>query len=211
MSEKLGSNQIRRPPNRNVIRADDATIEDIRITGNTGYVTISYGVRGGFNMINMELVTLIVNQDTVLQDRRGRNISLWDLRKGMIVNAVFSATMTFSQPPQARAYRITVMGNRDTQPPRPPGPSGPPRPPETTVGTIIQVDVRDRFLYTVSSSNITDLRRYVITEDTRILNRNGNRIQLRDLRTGQRVRVEHANWQTRSIPPQTVAYVVRVL
>lgn len=208
MDEKLGSNQIRRPPNRNVIRTDDATIEEVRITGNTGHVTISHGVQGGFNMINMELVVLIVNQDTVLQDRRGRNIKLRDLRKGMIVNAVFSAAMTFSQPPQARAYRITVVGNRDTRPPRPPVP---PRHSETTVGTIVQVDVRYGFLYTVSSSGIRDLTRFVITDDTRILNRNGNRIQLRNLRIGQRVRVEHANWQTLSIPPQTVAYVVRVL
>ena len=165
MDEKIASNQMRRPPNRNVIRADDATIEEIRITANTGYVTISYGVPGDFNSIHMELVTLVVSQDTVIQDRRGRNINLRDLREGMIVDAVFSAAMTFSQPPQARAYNITVVGNRETGSPRPPSHPGSPRPPsqprpvETTVGTVIQVDVRNGFLYTAGSSNVTDLRR----------------------------------------------------
>lgn len=198
MDEYLSSNQIDRVPFRNVIRANDARIEEVRISRNTGYVTISHGVPGSFDTINMELVTLLVGQNTIIQDRRGRNINLRDLREGMVVDAVFSANMTFSIPPQASAYRITVAERRN-------------RNRETTVGTVLQVDIRNRFLYTGSFSRLIDLIRFVITNDTVILNRNGNRISLRDLRPGQRVRVEHANWQTASIPPQTVAYTVRIL
>lgn len=171
----------------------------MRISRNTGYVTISHGVLGDFATINMVLVTLVVSQNTVIQDRRGRNTNLRDLREGMVVDAVFSANMTFSIPPQARAYRITVAERRSD------------RNRETTVGTVLQLDIRNRFIYTGSFSRAIDLMRFVITNDTIILNRNGNRISLRNLRPGKRVRVEHANWQTASIPPQTVAYTVRVL
>lgn len=197
MDKNLSSTQTGRPPNRNVIRAEAAIIEEVRINGNMGYVTISYGIPDRFNTINMELVTLVVNQNTIIQDNRRRNLRLRDLRKGMVVDAVFSAAMTFSIPPQARAYRITVIEENRSR--------------ETTTGMVMQVDLRNRFLYTGSPRNIVDLKRFVITDDTEIFNRNGNSISLRNLRPGQRVRVEHANWQTRSIPPQTVAYLVRVL
>lgn len=197
MDKNLSSTQTGRLPNRNVIRAEAAIIEEVRITRNMGYVTISYGITDRFNTINMELVTLVVNQNTIIQDNRRRNLRLRDLRKGMVVDAVFSAAMTFSIPPQARAYRITVIEENRNR--------------ETTTGMVMQVDLRNRFLYTGSPRNIVDLKRFVITDDTEIFNRNGNSISLRNLRPGQRVRVEHANWQTRSIPPQTVAYLVRVL
>lgn len=197
MDKNLSSTQTGRPPNRNVIRAEAAIIEEVRINGNMGYVTISYGIPDRFNTINMELVTLVVNQNTIIQDNRRRNLRLRDLRKGMAVDAAFSAAMTFSIPPQARAYRITVIEENRSR--------------ETTTGMVMQVDLRNRFLYTGSPRNIMDLKRFVITDDTEIFNRNGNSISLRNLRPGQRVRVEHANWQTRSIPPQTVAYLVRVL
>lgn len=197
MDKNLSSTQTGRLPNRNVIRAEAAIIEEVRINGNMGYVTISYGIPDRFNTINMELVTLVVNQNTIIQDNRRRNLRLRDLRKGMVVDAVFSAAMTFSIPPQARAYRITVIEENRNR--------------ETTTGMVMQVDLRNRFLYTGSPRNIVDLKRFVITDDTKIFNRNGNSISLRNLRPGQRVRVEHANWQTRSIPPQTVAYLVRVL
>jgi hypothetical protein len=34
---------------------------------------------------------------------------LSELREGMVVDTEFSSAMTFSIPPQARAYRITVV------------------------------------------------------------------------------------------------------
>lgn len=201
-SKQFGQVPDSNRPNRrdrpgNSMRAQNATIEEIRITRDTGYVTISYGVQRDFNAINMEIVTLIVSRNTIIQDRRGRNISVRDLREGMVVDAVFSQAMTRSIPPQSRAYRITVVGDKQAR--------------ETTVGTVIQVDVRNRFLYTASSTNVMDMMRFVISDETIILNRNGRRINLSNLRTGQRVRVDHANWQTASIPPQTVAYEVRVI
>jgi hypothetical protein len=51
---------------------------------------------------------------------------------------------------------------------------------------------------------------FTITPDTIIRNRRGSLIELEDLNIGTMVRVEHATFQTMSIPPQSVAYVVEV-
>ena len=98
MDDSLNSNQLDRFFS-NIIRRRNAVIERINFIGNTGYITI----------FSNELITLVVNINTVIQDNRGRNISARSLRRGMVVDAVFSAMMTRSIPPQSRAYKITVV------------------------------------------------------------------------------------------------------
>lgn len=183
--------------NEDVIRTRDSIIEEIRTDRNTGFVTISYGVKGDFNMTHMELVTLIVSRDTIIQDRSRRNIPLSDLREGMTVDTEFSSAMTFSIPPQSRAYRITVVSRNTNS--------------NITVGTVLLVDTRNGFLYTGNANDNLSQMRFVINNSTSIIDRNGRRIQLRDIRNGQRVRVEHATFQTSSIPPQTTAFVVQII
>jgi len=182
---------------RNVIFADNAIIEEIFIDNRTGFVTISYGVMGEFCMVHMELVTLVVSQDTIIRDQFGQSMSLRDLREGMIVDAEFSSAMTRSIPPQARAYRITFINQQNNS--------------NITEDFVLSVDTNNSFLYTGNANDIYSQMRFVINDSTMILDRRGNRIRLRDLRPGQRVRVEHANFQTMSIPPQTTAFVVQVL
>ncbi len=183
--------------NDNVIRTQDSTIEEIRIDRNTGFVTISYGIKRDFNLTYVELVTLVVSRDTIIRDRAGRDIPMSELRVGMVVDTEFSSVMTASIPPQARAYRITVVkSSRDTS---------------ITVGRVLSVDLRNGFLYTGNADDIMSQMRFVITNTTLILDRRGSRIPLRDIRPGERVRVEHANFQTRSIPPQTTAFVVQII
>lgn len=180
-----------------IIFADNAIIEEIFIDNRTGFVTISYGVMGEFCMVNMELVTLIVSQDTVIRDQFGQNMSLRDLREGMIVDAEFSSAMTRSIPPQSRAYRITVINQGNNS--------------NITEDFVLSVDTNNNFLYTGNANDIYSQMRFVINDSTRIMDRRGNRIRLRDLRPGQRVRIEHANFQTMSIPPQTTAFVVQII
>jgi hypothetical protein len=189
------SNQC--PCNGDVIRTRDSIIEEIRTDRNTGFVTISYGVMGDFNITHMELVTLIVTRDTIIQDSYGRNMRLSDLHEGMMVNAEFSSAMTFSIPPQSRAYRIIAVNRNAAS--------------NITVGTVLSVDLRNGFLYTGNANDSLSQMRFVITNSTLILDRNGRRIQLRDIRRCQRVRVEHATFQTASIPPQTTAFVVQII
>lgn len=188
----------RRPQSNDVIRAKDAMIEDIMFDNRTSYVTISYGVMGDYlSMIHIQEVVLIVDQSTRIRDQFGQNLSVRDLRKGMVVDAVFSASMTRSIPPQARAFNITVRNQQGTS--------------QFYDGRVLNVDTRNNFLTTGSRNNPSSQMRFVITNSTMIWDRRGNRIRLRDIRPGQLVRVEHANFQTASIPPQTTAFTVWVL
>jgi hypothetical protein len=180
-----------------VIFVQDAIIEEIVIDNRTGFVTISYGVMGDRCMVFMQLVTLVVGRDTVIRSQFGQDLSLRDLREGMIVDAEFSSAMTKSIPPQSRAFRITVIRQNDSI--------------SITEDRILSVDTNNGFFYTGDANDMLSQMRFVVNNETRIMDRRGNRIRLRDLRPGQLVRVEHANFQTMSIPPQTTAFTVQVL
>ena len=190
-----GGNQ--RPESADTIKARDAIIEEIRIDRNVGYVTISYGVKGDFHMDRKERVTLIVSDYTIIQDRSRRNMRLSELRKGMVVDAEFSSAMTFSIPPQSRAFRIIVVNKNVSS--------------NITTGRVVSIDCRKDVLDVVYSNGRSNLIRFIITDSTVILDRRGNRISLRNIMHGQRVRVEHANFQTASIPPQSPAFVVQMI
>jgi hypothetical protein len=188
--------RIRQPLN-NVIISENAFIEEISIVNQTGFVTISYGVMDEFNIINMNLVTLIVSQNTTIRDQFGQRLYLRNLREGMTIHAEFSVSMTKSNPPHSIAFRIIVINDNDAT--------------NVTVGRILSIDTYYGFLYTGNSNDINSQMRFVVTDSTIIMNRSGNRIRLRNLRPGQSVRVEHANFQTMSIPPQTTAFSIQVI
>ncbi len=182
--------------NQGTISVQNALIEEIMIDQGVGRVTISYGELGDFDIIHMNVVTLIVGPQTLIRDQFGQRISLRDLTEGMTIDAVFSSAMTRSIPPQSQAFRITVVSDMDFS---------------VTVGRVLRVDLRNGFLYTGRADDPLSQMQFAITPSTLILNRNGNRISLRDIRLGQMVRVEHAIFQTASIPPQTTAYRVQAL
>jgi len=196
MDDFIVNEQRMRSPS-NVIIAENAVIENISTDNRTGYVTISYGVMGEFCMIHMELVTLVVNRDTIIRDQFGKTLSLRDLSEGMIVDAEFSSAMTRSIPPQATAFRITVVNNNSNA--------------QVTEGRVLDIDLNNRFLYAGNPNDRYSQIRFVITDSTVIRDRRGRQIRLMDLRPGDFVRVEHANFMTMSIPPQTTAFNVQVL
>lgn len=181
-----------------VIRVENARIESISIDNNTGNVRISYSVPGERNRHQSQTVVLIVSRDTIIQDQFGQRLSMRDLREGMHIDAEFSSVMTRSIPPQARAFRIIVRNRKD-------GSSN------IKLGMIINVDVANRFFVTGSPNNLRNQMRFSVSNSTVILDRRGNRIDLRNLQPAMMVRVEHADFQTASIPPQTTAFRVQVL
>jgi hypothetical protein len=79
-----------------------------------------------------------------------------------------------------------------------------------TQGRILGIDERNRRIVVGDISDPTSVIQFTITQDTIIRNRRGNLLGLVDLNIGAAVRVEHATFQTMSIPPQSVAYVVEV-
>lgn len=205
MDEYYANNNVDgRRMSSNVIHVKDAIIEEIFHEDRTSYVTISYGVLDDYNTINMTLLRLVVDRNTVIRDMRGRNITVSDLRVGNVVDASFSSAMTRSIPPQSSAYMITVV--REYVNPYP----------ESNISyivedRIIEVDTTNNFVLTGIRDDIMTQMRFVVNNNTDIYDRRQNRIRLRDLRPGQMIRVEHANFMTLSIPPQTTAYQIWVI
>lgn len=185
-----------RPPNRDVIQVFSAVIDAISRERNTTYITVSYndcigcaGLRGP--------VRLVVNNDTIIQDERGRNIRAGELERGMTVDANFSSAMTRSIPPQAQAFYIRVR-RRFVRP-------------EVTTGRIIEINTRNNFILVLRNQNPASAVRFNISPDTVILDLFGRRTTLSSLIPGFRVRVEHASFMTASIPPQTTAFTIRMI
>lgn len=179
-------------PNRNVIRVFSAVIEEIFRDRNATFVTIAYD-----NNRSRSLVRLVVNQETAIYDERGRNIRAAELARGMTVDASFSSAMTRSNPPQAQAFFIRVTGRASRS--------------VTTIGRIAEVNNRNDFILVLRDQNPSSIIRFNISDNTVILDPFGRRTPLSSLRPGFRVRVEHATFMTTSIPPQTNAFIVRVI
>lgn len=204
MSDFYANNELEAMHRRNnlAINVEDAVIEEIFHDNRSSFVTISYGVLGDFSVINMELVTLVVDRNTIIRNRRGRRINVRDLRVGNVVDASFSAAMTRSIPPQSRAFIITVV--REYVNPLPVFPN-------IVEDRIMEIDRNNNFLITGNPNDMMSQMRFVVDDMTDIFDRRGNRIRLRDLRPGQMVRIEHADFMTMSIPPQTTAFIIEVI
>lgn len=182
----------------NIIHVDNALIEEVAAeTGSIGYVLISFGVNDENNMMYMQEVRLNVGNDTIIIDEEGTPLNLYDLEKGMRIDADFSSAMTRSIPPQSSAYRIVVLQEEMSV--------------NITTDRVVSVDLNNGFLTTGNPYDMYDQMIFNISDETVILDHNGNSIPLEAIQPGQRVRVEHAIFQTLSIPPQSPAYRVQVL
>ncbi|WP_313577721.1 hypothetical protein [Lacrimispora sp.] len=181
-----------------ILHIENALVEDVFTSNSrTGYVLVSYAAPGRNEMINIELLQLNVDWDTILVNQFGDSISLCTVRKGMWINAEFSAAMTRSIPPQTKAFRIVAFVQIPAY--------------RTTTDRIVSVDVVNGFLDIGNPDDETDQMRFVVSRATEILNRNNNPIRFSSLQPGQLVRVEHANFQTASIPPQSTAYRIQLV
>ena len=185
----------------NIMRVENALVEKVSVTdrsANTGYLVFSYAVPMQNGMVSIELYRLNIGRNTVLLNSLGIPMCLCDIRPGMWIDAVFSSAATRSIPPQSNA--LFIMTRRGTQPAM-----------SVTTDRVIMVDPVNHFLYTGNPQNINRQMRFVITDQTLILGRNGAPVSLRSIRPGQMVRISHANFQTASIPPQTTAFLVQLL
>lgn len=188
----------------NRMRIDNALVEEVSyVNDNNGYLVVSYAVPERNNRVSIQTVRLNVDRNTRIVNFLGQSVCLCRIQPGMWVNAVFSANMTRSIPPQSNAFLISVQRRPQLLPPQ--------RPSSVTTGRIVFVDFNNRFILTSDTNNQGKLSRFTITDATTFVNRFGIPIRFGSLRPGQLVRVTHANFQTLSIPPQTMAYQVQVL
>lgn len=185
------------------MRVDNALIEEAScFNQSNGYIIISHAVPGPNNLVSIQTIRLNINRDTVVLNSFGQRINVCNLRRGSWVNAVFSSRMTRSIPPQSNALLIVIQR---AQRPAPAAPTS------TTTARIASVEPQNKFVYTGNPNNINTQTRFVVTDTTIILNRNGIPISIYALRPGQSVRITHANYMTASIPPQTTAFRIQVL
>lgn len=182
---------------KNVIHVLDAVIERIISSENIRHVVISYMIMDENFMIHKKYIALVIGPKTIIRDPYGDKFSFKDLSLGMIVDADFSSIMTKSIPPQSRAFKIIVSYKN--------------WPFNVKIDKVLQIDIKNRFLYTGNSDDIYSQMRFVITNSTQILDKTGNKIKLEDLMPGQLVRIAYAVFMTLSIPPQTTAFRVQLL
>jgi hypothetical protein len=186
-------------PGDMVIHAENAVIEEVTAkTEKTGYVLISYSVSDESNAIYMQEVRLNVVNNTIIMEENGVSLHLQDLTQGMRIDADFSAAMTRSIPPQSDAYRIVVLQEETPMY-------------YTTTDRVVSVDTNNGLLLTGNPYDIYDQMVFNISDETEILDQNNNTIPLEAIQPGQMVQVEHAIFQTLSIPPQSPAYLVQIL
>lgn len=80
-----------------------------------------------------------------------------------------------------------------------------------TIGRILDVDRESRNFTTISDGNRSSIIRFNVPENARIFDIFGRRMNFSRLTPGMRVEVRHASFMTMSIPPQTTAFVIRVI
>lgn len=179
--------------------AKNAFVESTSIHNRTGFVTISYGAMGRNRIVEVQVVTLVVGKQTRIWDQFGNRIGFRELNPGMVVDASFSEDMTKSNPPQAQAYTITVVRERKSS--------------IIDEGRVLEVTADGRFGYILTgvANNPNRQMRYVVSNETKLRDRQGNRINLMAIRPGQIVRIEREAFQTASIPPQTSALAVQII
>lgn len=79
------------------------------------------------------------------------------------------------------------------------------------VGRIVSIDRNNRTFTILRSNDRSSALRFNVPQNARIFDILGRPMNFNSLTTGLRVRVNHADFMTMSIPPQTTAFTVRVI
>lgn len=182
----------------NIIHADNVLIEKVVVeSARTGYILTTLELSDENNVIYMQETRLNVGEYTIIIDESGRRLNLYDLQEGMRIDAYFSSAMTRSIPPQSSAFSIIVLQEEATV--------------DITTDRVVNVDTNYGFIITGNPYDIYDQMIFTVSDDTVVLDQSNNTIPLEAIQPGQLVQVEHAIFQTLSIPPQSPAYRVMVL
>lgn len=81
----------------------------------------------------------------------------------------------------------------------------------TLVGRIIDIDREFRNFTVISDRSLSSAVRFNVPMNAQIFDLFGRPINFSRLAPGLRVQVRHASFMTASIPPQTTAFVIRII
>ena len=179
-----------------VNRISNATIEEISRDRNNTLLTAVYRERKN-NRGEEQRIRMVAGPGTVVVNRNGARGMISDITVGTMVNAIVSEAATRSIPPQAEAFFIEIVKEGMDK--------------STTIGRIIDIDRTGRTITTISDGDFTSIIKFNIPENIPIMNRMGREMDFNALFPGMRVEIQHGNFMTASIPPQTTAYEIKVL
>ncbi|MCM3174629.1 copper amine oxidase N-terminal domain-containing protein [Paenibacillus sp. MER 99-2] len=152
-------------------------------------------------------IVLNLNDDTVFKSAEGKEISLGDLTLGMNVEAVHSTITTRSLPPQTPTYQITVLDVAGSEAETPPlevlGTAGTVERVQTTAGNT-QIEISGTRLTETGPDHVI----LNITEETQLVDHEGNPVELTELTEGAKVIGFYSPVLTRSLPPIGTAWKV---
>lgn len=182
--------------NNTISTFSNGIIDSVDRDRDTTLVTVTYSDCFNCQRRN-DTIRLVAGRDTITLDEFGNRMPASRLMRGMIINATFSSAMTRSIPPQSNAFVIQVVSRPSNQ--------------NTTTGRIVTINRNNRNFTTVQDGNPSSLIQFNVPMDAQIFDIFGRPMNFNQLVPGLRVRVNHANFMTASIPPQTTAFEVRVL
>ncbi len=181
----------------NTWRIENAFIEEVAWENQNGLLTITFGVPGRANAVITRKMLLVIDNNTVIKHHRGQRMSFRQLRVGMNIDVECIRSRSRNMPARANATSIVALSRNANS--------------VTREGCIIEIDLANNFILMDHRNNSSDILRLTISNETILLNQQGRKICLEDLCVGQNIRVEHATFQTASIPPQTAAFRIRVI
>ena len=178
------------------IHIANGTIIEISSEQGTRFITVRYMDHSQKNQTE-QTVRLVITPRTIILNENGVLIPANRLQVGMTIHASFAPAMTRSIPPQANAYFIQIVRRMSQE--------------NTTIGTIVNVDRTNRRFSTINGLDSSTIIIFNVTDNARIFNPSGRPMNFENLAPGMLVQVQHANFMTASIPPQTTAFEIQVL
>lgn len=148
-------------------------------------------------------IRLNITEETVLKNEAGEEVKLADIQKDSVIDAVYSAAMTRSLPPQSAAKQIvlTDLKPEDMQ-----------QPEFAALGGKV-IEVAENQITVLPADKEDDVMNYVVLnvgDKTVFQDDEGKAIEVEDIKEGDSVFARHAAIMTMSIPPQTPAFVVEL-
>ena len=178
---------------------EQALIRSITNDPRVTYVTIQYGIIDRNQITQKHLLTLVVGRTTRIMDQFGSRSSVRALCEAMVISARVTPIASRINQPLARADRITIIKEQESS--------------LIVTDRVLETNQEGQFGYLLvgTAGDVMRQTRFVVSDETKLRDRNGNRIRFREIKPGQTVRIERASFQTMSIPPQTSALTVQVL
>ncbi len=172
--------------------SDEEITEPVVISGTAVITEISENTITVEDIERGEVI-LNIGGETKLFDAEGNEIKADALEKDLKVEIEYSEAMTMSIPPQNTPVSVKISAEEATT--------------ETLEGEIRGFE---EGMILVGGEAPQDRVALVVSEETKITDKDGNELKVEDLKEGDEITALHSRAMTFSIPPQTAAFEIIV-